>query len=113
MFDVGVRLVFTFKKIRLFHKVYVQITPGKASRLGRSSVISACAFPIKFATKLHLLLKKTALFFRLMMMIDLIISIECVRPFHRWGVVTEEVITFKSAHKKIIGKYFSHLIVFF
>ena len=30
-----------------------------------------------------------------------------------WGVVTEGVITFKSAHKKIIGKYFSHLIVFF
>ena len=33
--------------------------------------------------------------------------------FYKWGIVTEEVITFKSAHKKIIGKYFSHLIIFF
>ena len=39
--------------------------------------------------------------------------LDTLSPPSIWGVVTEEVITFKSAHKKIIGKYFSHLIVFF
>ena len=70
------------------------MTPGKASRLGRSSVISACAFPINFAAKLHLLLKKVALFFRLMMMIDLIISIECVRSFQGYILNLSAFISF-------------------
>ena len=30
-----------------------------------------------------------------------------------WVILMEEVITFKSGHKKIIGKYFFHPIILF
>ena len=33
--------------------------------------------------------------------------------FDIWVILTEEVITFKSGHKKIIGKYFFHPIILF